>query len=179
MKGKKKYLIAIILLLAFGMIIDTFSIYRTSTTGNGSIETSTWSVNIKKNSSNTEIANLNFDYADINWTTHTGKNNKIAPGDTGYIDYTIDASGSEVDVYYEVEVGTITNAPATGFSAVADSASGIITYAAGANNMKKTIRITITWDGVTTDSNTKDESDKNANNKSMSIPVTIMVRQNL
>jgi hypothetical protein len=181
MKGKKKYLLVVLLLVMFGFgSYVTYSLYRTSISGNGSIDTAKWSVVVKKGS--TAVSNVNFSVSDITWTTHTGKNNTIAPGDSGYIDYTIDASGSEVDVLYTVSTDTITGgAPATGFSVSLGSgqSSGTIPYATGTSGMVQNVRMTITWTGGTGDSSSKDTTDIAANDHTLTIPLELTARQKL
>jgi len=183
MKGKKKYLLVVALLLLFGCgTFITYSIYRTSLTGNGTLSTAAWSVQVDKGST-TNVQNLNFGYSDITWTggtnTITGKNDTIAPGSKGTITYTINATGSEVDVYYEVEVDD-TNLPA-GFTVTASPASGTIDYSTEANAMKQDIVFTVEWTGTTSDTPGKDATDIEASELTspLSIPVTLTARQAL
>ena len=172
---KKKYLlIALVVLLLVGTTFVTYSIYRNNYSGSGTVGAATWAVKVKKGS--TEVQNLNFGLEDITWTKHNGKNGTIAPGDKGYIEYTIDASGSEVNVDYDVTVGTITNGTG-GFNVEANPSSGVIFYATGSGAMTKTIRLNVVWDASLDDDSSKDSSDVGTGNKTLTIPVTITLKQ--
>ena len=175
MKGKKKYLIVVLLLLLFGCgSFVTYSIYRTTLTGTGTINTATWAVQVNKGATE-DVQNLDFSTSEVNWTTNPGKNGKIAPGATGTITYTIDATGSEVDVYYEASVGS--NLP-SGFTVTPSPASGTIAYSTEANAMVQNIVFTVTWNGsVSQDDATKDGTDIGMAGNNQSIPITLSVRQ--
>lgn len=174
MKGKKRYLLVVLLLLLFGCgAFVTYSIYRTSLSGTGTLSTAKWAVQVKKGTTN--VANLNFSASDVNWTTNPGKNGKIAPGATGTLTFTIDATGSEVDVLYEATVNT-SSLPA-GFTVTAAPTSGTIAYSTTSGAMKKDIVFNVAWSGSTSDNATKDSADIALNNTSATIPVQLTVRQ--
>ena len=174
MKGNKKLLVVALLLLLITVTFSTYAIYRESVTATGSINTAAWSV--KLGSTNfSEVQNLTFGYSDITWTSNPGKNNKIAPGATGTITYTVDATGSEVDVIVEASIDS-TNLP-TGITATASGTNGQTLIAYDATSMTATITITVTWAGTVEDQTSKDTTDLNAKASTLSIPVTITARQ--
>ena len=174
MKGNKKILVAIVLMLLISVTFTTLAIYRSSATATGTIKAAAWSV--KVDGQNIETATLTFDYSDITWTTHTGKNNTIAPGDTGVITIPVDATGSEVDVLFEAELGS-TTLPAGFTAAIASDSTTSIAYAS--SGMTGNIKINVTWTGTTADETSKDTTDKAAAGSNLSIPVTITARQKL
>ena len=178
MKGNKKILVIAILLLLISVTFTTYAIYRSSTTGTGSVKAAAWSV--KVNNTDISSANLNFNFNDITWTTHTGKNNTIAPGDSGTITFTVDATGSEVDVLLESAIDTSSANLPDGFTAaVTSGTNGAQTIAYNASSMTATVTITVTWTGTLADNETKDGTDLAAQGQSLSIPVTLTARQKL
>lgn len=174
MKGNKKILVAALLVLLLAVSFTTYAIYRSSTTGTGSLKAAGWSVKIKD--TDIENASFTFGYSDITWTTHRGKNNTIAPGDSGTITIPVDATGSEVDVVISAALGNATLPEGMSVSVSGDS-SKTIPYAA--SNMKENIELTITWTGTESDTTTKDSSDMEKDGTTLSIPVTLTAKQAL
>ena len=104
MKGNKKVLIIAVLLLLISVTFTTYAIYRTSMSGTGTATAANWAISFEKGG--TQVQNLNFTAADVTWTTNpSAVAGKIAPGATGTLTFTIDATGSETDVYYLAELG--------------------------------------------------------------------------
>ncbi|MBR1817265.1 MAG: hypothetical protein IJ772_00285 [Bacilli bacterium] len=178
MKGNKKLLVVAVLLLLITVSFTTYAIYKSSATGNSSIDTAAWVVKV----GDTDIvANNTFTIDSIDWGTSTvGKNNKIAPGDTGTVNIVLDASGSEVDVAYEISFGdfatTVNNTKLTAKAASGSSLTGTIPYAAGTDAMKVTIPLEVKWEAV--DEDTQNATDIDTAAKSLTLPVTVMARQN-
>lgn len=185
MKGNKKILVVAILLLMISVCYTTYAIYRSTATATGTINAAAWSVKVAKGSgtlTDIESANLSFGVNDITWTTHTGKNDTIAPGDTGTITFNVDASGSEVDVILEASVTAAANSLPAGMTATVTSGTNgkqTINYASGAGNMTATVTITVTWTGTISDETSKDTTDKSFNGHELSIPVSLTARQKL
>jgi hypothetical protein len=176
MKGNKKILVAIVLLLLVSVTFTTLAIYRSSANGTGTIKAAKWDV--KVNGTAIESATMNFDISNITWTTHTGKNNTIAPGDSGTITIPVDASGSEVDVLLTAAIGSGASLPA-GFTAeVTSGTAGVQTIEYGAT-MTANVVVTVTWTGTIADETGKDTTDKAVNDTNLSIPVTLEARQKL
>ena len=187
MKGNKKLLVIAILLLMMSVGFTTYAIYRESTTATGTIKAAAWQVKVKKAEDTGEAvaistANLTFGINDITWTTHTGKNDTIAPGDTGYIDFTVDATGSEVDVILTAALGSGASTLPDGMTAQVATGTQTIQYAA--SNMTGTVRVNVTWTGTLADESTKDTTDlavgkSNETARTLSIPVELTARQKL
>lgn len=183
MKGNKKVLVAALLLFLLTVTLGTYAIYRTSLSGNGTVRASRWSAIVKKGS--TQVTTLNFTLADITWTgTHHGKNNTIAPGDTGTITFTVDLDGSEVDAKVLAEVGTLsgTGLETSRFSAtVAPSTVQSVAYGTADGSMEKTFTITVTWLGDTDNlaENGKDVKDVSMQGIDITIPVTVTAYQDM
>ena len=181
MKGNKKILVVAALLLLIAASFTTYAIYKSSATGNATISTAAWVVEVN----DTDIvANNTFTVDSINWGSSTiGKNGKIAPGDKGTVDIEIDASGSEVDVYYEITFGdlkngnsTITNSKLKATAASGSTLTGTIPYG---STMTETVTLDVVWEAV-------DDATEGGQNdidiataaKSLTLPVTVTVRQN-
>ena len=184
MKGNKKILVIAALLLLIVATYTTYAIYKSSATGEASISTAAWVVEVE----GTDIvANNTFTVDSITWNTPTiGKNSKIAPGDSGTVDITIDADGSEVDVYYEITfgdlndgTGTVTNDHLSATPHSGSTLTGTIPYSATAGGMEHTVTLDVTW--VAEDDATaggQNEIDIATAAKSLTLPVTVTVRQN-
>ena len=181
MKGNKKLLVVAILVLLITVVFSTYAIYRTSQTANGSVKAAAWVVDI--GTAEQKSANFAFTAADINWTngTHTGKNNTIAPGDSGTITIPVDADGSEVDVLLTATIGDVSGLPAGMTATVTSGTNGIqtIPYSATAHAMESNVVITITWTGTIEDESGKDDTDMAKQGTNLSIPVTLTARQKL
>lgn len=177
MKGNKKVLVIAVLLLLISVSFTTYAIYRNSWTGNGTINAAAWEVKLKKGS--TEVQNVNFDASDIVWTNRTGYNDTIAPGSTGTITYTVDASGSEVDVLVDAAIDTTNATLPTGLTITGLSSPTTIPYADGAGNMTATITVTVAWAGADSDDATKDTNDMSFEGQELSIPMTITAKQSV
>lgn len=185
MKGNKKILIATLLLLIVTIGFGTYAIYRSSSSGTGTVKASGWSAKVKKGSGTAtamETATLDFTLSDVTWTTNPGANNTIAPGSTGTITFEIDLTGSEVDTSYTASVGQIkvdnSNYTGTAITAsVTTGSSGTIAY--NASSMKATVVVTVAWAGAVGDNSTKDTSDKALQGKTITIPVTLTAQQSL
>ena len=183
MKGNKKILVIAVLLLLIAVSFTTYAIYKSSSAGNATVSTAAWVVKVN----NTDIvANKTFTLNDITWTTPTiGKNNKIAPGDKGTVNVIIDATGSEVNVNYEIKVGTlkngnanITNENLTAVAASGSSLTGTINYSTNTDAMKVTVPLEVTW--VAEDDATEDgqnDTDIATAAKSITLPIEVIVKQ--
>ena len=177
MKGNKKILTLSVLVLLLAVCFTTYAIYRSSTTATGSVKAAKWSVLVDGTA--IESANYTFDAGDITWTSLTGYNDTIAPGSEGYIEIPVDADGSEVDVVLEAALGSVTlpNGMTAALATGADSQE--IAYSATEGAMEAKVRINIAWAGALTDTESKDTTDKAANDTTISIPVTLTARQSL
>ena len=181
MKGNKKILVAAVLLLLITVSFTTYAIYKSSATGNASISTAAWVVEVE----GTDIvANNTFTVDSIDWGSSTiGKNSTIAPGDTGTVDIVIDASGSEVDVYYEITFGdldengtVVTNDHLSASAHSGSSLTGTISYG---NSMTTTVTLDVTWTAEDDDTaGGQNEIDIATAAKDLTLPVTVTVRQN-
>ena len=184
MKGKKKILVAIILLLLVAVGYTTYAIYRSTTEATGSIRAAKWDVKVKKtgaagDGTAIDSATLTFDASDITWTNHQGKNNTIAPGDSGTISFDVNALGSEVDVILEADIGASASLPTGVTAEVTSGTNGTQEIPYSTSSMSTTVVITVTWTGTISDTTAKDTTDKAANNTTLSIPVELTARQKL
>ena len=176
MKGNKKLLAVALLLLLVTVTFGTYAIYRQSVTGNGTIKAAAWNVTV--NGSAISSANLDFDFDDITWTTHRGKNNTIAPGDSGTITIPVVATGSEVDVKLTAAITSTDGLPA-GFTAeVTSGTNGVQTITYG-DTMTANVEITVNWVGTEEDAESKDTTDLAVAGTNLTIPVTLTAQQSL
>ena len=157
MRGNKKILVAIVLLLLLAVGFTTYAIYRSETTATGTLKAAAWSVKVKKNGTEGsgtafESASLTFGINDITWTNHIGENNTIAPGDSGTITFVVDATGSEVPVILEAEMGTLTGLPDGMTATVTSGTNGKQTIPYSSSSMTANVVITVTWTGTISDS---------------------------
>ena len=175
MKGNKKLLVVAVLLLLIAVSYGTYAIYRESVTATGLMTAAAWSVTIDGDSF--DQADLEFDLTDLTCTTNPGKAGTIAPGAECYIDYAIDADGSQVDVVVEVddENSTIPD----GFEVTVGSGSLTIPYSSTEGGMEATARLNVTWPGALTDDATKDGNDLALKGTNLSFSIKLVARQAL
>jgi hypothetical protein len=179
MKGNKKLLALAVLLMLITVSFTTYAIYKSSATGEATVGTAAWV--IKVNGSDIVTTDtFTFGASDITWNPHVSQvSGKIAPGDTGTITFEIDATGSEVNVAYDVEVGDIK----IGNNVIDNDEIDVVldpndtgTLAYAASNMKKNVTLNVVWNAV--DSTTQNPLDVDIAAETLTIPVTVTVRQN-
>lgn len=177
MKGNKNILVLAVLVLLLAVCFTTYAIYRSSAEGEGSVDAAAWSV--KVNGTDIETVDYEFTAANITWTSLTGYNDTIAPGSEGYIEIPVDADGSEVDVILTAALGSATLPAGMTVSLASGADSQTIAYSATEGQMEATVRLNIAWAGAETDNATKDGTDKDAADTTISIPVTLTAKQSL
>ncbi len=184
MKRNKKFLIAAVLLLLISVSFTTYAIYRESTTANGTVQAAAWSVKVKKTGDTGEgtaisSANLTFTADDVTWTKNPSKvDGKIAPGATGTIEFTVNATGSEVDVVLTAAMGDVTGLP-DGMTVEVANGNAEQTIAYDPSSMTATVTLNVKWTGTLEDTTAKDGTDLAAQGKQFTIPVTLTARQGL
>lgn len=183
-KGNKKLLILVVLLLLITVSFGTYAIYRIKSTGTASVDTAAWAIKINGTSQTATSKTFTFTNDNINWTnSKAAVEGKIAPGATGTITLELDATGSEVNVAYDVDVKSIKVdgevIPNTNEFTVALSSSDTGKLAYSASNMKKNIVLDCSWAGAESDDDTKDAADIAINNKTIEIEVEVIVKQDL
>ena len=175
-RGNKKILVAIALLLLLSVCFTTYAIYRSTATANGTVSTANWAVKVNDTDVTTESKTVTVSFDDCTFTY--GKNHKMAPGDSCTKKITVDATGSEVDVVVEAEVGDPSETLPTGFTVTATAPNnGKIAY--NATSMSAEVEVKLTWQGAQSDSTTKDSTDIGFRNKSVTVPVNLKVRQDI
>ena len=100
MSYKKKILIVILIIVDIGICFvgsRTYSKYESKIRGNEGATIAGW--NFKVNGENEQIKSINLMQT---CKQETLTNGKIAPGTSGYFDIIIDATGTDVGIYYEV-----------------------------------------------------------------------------
>ena len=182
MKGNKKILLVAILLLLIAVSYGTYAIYKSSATSSDSVRPAHWVVEV--NDTNISTSNsFTLDDLDCGSTPVAKAEGTIAPGDTCTATVVVDATGSEVNVDYTVEIDpTAVASLANDHIAITadnghDPLTGTIAYSTTADAMVKTVVLNITWTA-------EDETGQNAediataNLQNVSIPVTVTAVQN-
>ena len=186
MKGNKKILVIAVLLLLIAVSYTTYAIYKTAAAGNAEVTAAKWDVKFKNGS--TELTNnytVELTGADCT-NTHVAEG-KIAPGATCTKEITLDASQAEVDVTYDVTVGTViaekggetvSTTGANAFTATllneSNETNGTIAYNAGTKTA--TLTLTVTWAG-TENAETVDPKDTALSGATIKVPVTLVAKQ--
>ena len=176
MKGNKKLLVAAVLLLLIVVSYGTYAIYRESAEGEATIPAAAWSVKI--GADDFKDASFDFSLSDLTCTTNPGKANTIAPGAECYIDYTVDADGSQVDVVIEVDDDNST-IPEPLEVSVGTTGTVTIPYSATEGEMEADVRLTVKWPGALTDDADKDEDDLALNGEDLDFSIKLVARQSL
>ena len=186
MKGNKKILVIAVLLLLIAVSYTTYAIYKTSVAGDASVTAAKWDVIFKNGA--TELENnytVTLEGADCT-NAHVAQG-KIAPGATCTKTITLDASQAEVDVAYNVTVGTVTakkgeetvtTTGANAFTATLENAnhetSGTIAYNADTKTVDLTL--SVAWAG-TENAETVDPADTALSGATIKVPVTLIAKQ--
>ena len=168
MKGNKKVLVAIVLLLLISVTFTTLAIYRTTATAEGTVNAAAWKVKVNGTEVSTATLTATFTPA----TTNVGMNGKMAPGDKATATFTVDATESEVPIIVDsatVVDGTVPE----GFEATV----GEVTYD---GTQKATVTVELTWTGDANDGPDKDTADIAKQGTTISgVQVQLTVRQKL
>lgn len=183
-KGNKKLLIIAVLLLLVTISYSTYAIYKSSANGTGTISTAGWHVEVGSTDITSQTASFSFTGSDVNWSTNTSAvSGKIAPGSSGVYNITLDATGSEVPITYEVSnvQVTVNNAAVSNNAGLtvttASTDTGKLAYSA--TNMTKNIPLQVTWAGTDSDETEKNTADINIAGKNVVITFDLVVKQDL
>ncbi len=109
MSKKKKIILVVAILLAIIVSFlggQTFSKYVTEVTGKANAEVANWHFVVNQNEAQTQNINL---ASTIN--NETLVDNKIAPGTKGEFKITVDGTGSDVGIQYDIEIKNETQKP--------------------------------------------------------------------
>lgn len=100
------FLIAILIVLCLFFLKSrvTYTSYETDVEGKVASPIANWIISIdgKTITEEEEVAGIKID--DIYWYSDYARGNKVAPGSTGEMTISIDPSGTDVAIYYELEV---------------------------------------------------------------------------
>ena len=182
MKGNKKILVIAILLLLIAVSYGTYAIYRTSISGNVTVDAAAWTEQFKDG--NTAIQNMNIAFGQNECTNTHVVAGKIAPGVSCTKTITIDATGTEVDVTYTAELdGSVTSSnnqvtlsDANAFNVTLTPASGIITH--GNATRTQDVVVTLAWAGTDSESN-PNTADTALAGSTFTVPIKLTAKQYL
>lgn len=190
MKGNKKLLIVAVLLLLVAVSYTTYAIYKTSVAGKAEVTAAAWTVKFKDGE--TELVNnFTVELEETDCQNAHVKDGKIAPGASCTKTILLDTAGTEVDVTYAAEAGTVTAETATGsaldttnanaFVAALSPATGTIVYD---TSTPTELTLTVTWDGqddsVVATGATPDvinNADTALQGATIKVPVTLVAKQ--
>lgn len=100
------FLIAILIVLCLFFLKSrvTYTSYESEVEGKVASPIANWIISIdgKTITEEEEVAGIKID--DISWYNDYARGNKVAPGSTGEMTISIDPSGTDVAIYYELEV---------------------------------------------------------------------------
>lgn len=181
MKGDKKYLVIVLLLLLIAVTFGTYAIYKSSATGSTSVDAAAWVVKVNNTNIVTSSTHT-FDLGTVTWASSDHvTSGKIAPGSTGTVTLTLDATGTDVSLDYAVSIKSvkvnnveIQNVP---ISVSGSNLTGTILVSA--SNKEISIPLTLTWAGATTDTDEKNATDLTMQGKSITIEVEVAATQKL
>lgn len=108
-KGRRRvtrFLLMYSLLVFFLLFYSTFARYTTVVEDAPNIEIANWEIKINENKVVDGETLSNIIQLIPNATTQTTTNNKLAPGQNGYFDITINPEGTEVSIEYLIELET-------------------------------------------------------------------------
>ena len=182
MKGNKKLLIVAVLLLLVAVSYTTYAIYKTSVAGNAKVTAAAWTAKFKNGQ--TELTdNFTVELSGTDCHNAHVKDGKIAPGATCTKTILLDTAGTEVDVTYAAQAGTVTAETATGsaldttnanaFVATLSPATGTIVYD---TTTPTALTLTVTWGGEE-NATTFDPADTALNGATIKVPVTLTAKQ--
>ena len=188
MKNVNRGLLVIAAFLLVATIgLSSYAIYKSQATGEATASVANWAVSINSTDAVTE-SEFSFNGNQIEWTANANiAEGKIAPGRTGYIPVTIDASGSEVSVEYAATINSVTvDGSAVSNDAITVSLvdsnnatlqdnKGVIALADVAT--PQTIKLKIVWAG--NDETDQNNADLALEGKDIKINVTIVAKQYL
>lgn len=193
---KKKHFTARLGVLALALTLvstcllgGTMARYVSEVTGEATATVAAWS--FKANEQDTTLTTINLGSTENRQGYVAGDimDGVIAPGTKGSFDIVIDGTGSEVGVDYILKFAAAdgTTLPAdltfkvdnaTGTAAdytLGDDVTGTIDYAAGADAMKKTLKVT--WEWAFDENDTTSTNDNKYQGESWTLNITVTGKQ--
>lgn len=190
---KKIYfcLALVLLIITVFIILKTYGLFETKTELNVQSEVGKWVI-LVNNTDITQQENTKFSVDKIIWDQNDEvKEEKIAPGASGYFDIVIDPTDTDVSVRYDIGFDFSefenTNITITSIQEINDKKivktgdnkyTGIITLDEISAGTTNTIRVNIAWEN-NEENNEHDSNLSSVPNTILNIPVTINVSQYL
>lgn len=99
------FIIAILILLCIAFLKSrvTYTSYETSINGNISSPIASWRINIDGKDIST-LSTEGLTINSINWITNNVREGKVAPGSVGDMKIVVDPTGTDVAIYFELEI---------------------------------------------------------------------------
>lgn len=188
MKGNKKLLVVVALLLLLTLTFTSYAIYKNSYAGNANVNAAKWNVSFAAGQTTvTDNFVLTFDATDCPGNTHTASG-VIAPGASCSKTITVDAGDTQVDVQVtatadqsNITVGGTAVSGTNPFTVGATVAAteGIIAY--DDNPKTTTVTVTISWAGTDDSSanpaDVMNNADTGVAGQTITVPVTLTAKQ--
>ena len=173
---KKIFLLILLLVVCSGLV--TYALFRTNKSGNATVNAARWNV-VFKNGEETISNNFNISLNNATWTNPLGNvaSGKIAPGSSATFYITLDATNTETDVDYTVELEDTFNE--TDFDVTLADDAGTINYSTTTGAMIKQIPIQVVWNGNINDNAEKNTGDLLKMARNITIPIKITAAQKL
>ena len=154
-------IIVILILLCFWFLSSraTYTAYESEVNADIQSPVAGWKISIDGQDISTTNSSTGITIKDVTWSSSGTAENKLAPGSTGTMNLVIDPSGTDVAIYYEVEIidrnvdeskflkvnnVTISNTSLTKIDV--SKYAGILSLAEIKSGLKPTITLDIVWD---------------------------------
>ena len=106
MKSKIKILLILVfslsILYTIYSIYDTYALLETNISVVNDFNTAKWNININNTALSGESTTFSVDNIQVDENTYN-KDNKLAPGTTGYFDIEIDPTDTDVSIRYDID----------------------------------------------------------------------------
>ena len=173
-----KCLILLFLLFFICSGIVTYALFRTNKSGSGNINAARWNV-VFKNGEEEISNNFNISLNNATWTNPLGNvaSGKIAPGSQATFYITIDATNTETDVDYTVEIDE--SFDESDFEVTLANDVGTIAYSTENEAMIRQVPIMVVWNGNINDNDNKNSDDLLKKARDIIIPIKVTAAQKL
>lgn len=193
MNSKVKLLLSclflVVLVYTVYNIYETYALLETDEIVTNDFNTANWNILINDTLLSGEETSFKIDKIKIDENSFV-KENKLAPGTSGYFDILIDPSSTDVSIKYDINfdfskvppgIDIVSIKETSGSSLIKTGEStytNVITLKEIKENKKNNIRVNVTWNNIE-DNNLEDSKLGLIYDNKLDIPVTITVTQYL
>lgn len=193
MRSKIKILLILVFSLAIlytiYSIYDTYALLETNISVVNDLNTAKWNINVNNTSLSGESTNFSVDKIKVDENTYT-KDNKLAPGTTGYFDIEIDPTDTDVSIRYDISfdftslsnsINVLSIQETTGANLIKtnlNTYTNVLTLSEIKEGKKNNVRVNVVWNNIE-ENNEEDSQLGSIYNNKLDIPVTLTVTQYL